>query len=213
MIQYLHCKVKMPLLELPVTSMVVRLKNAVVLVSPGSGLSEEELRAAGPVTDIVVPNLLHAAGVPRAHRVFPQARVWGPPGARKAKPEMPWTDELTAWPYAEELAAIPVAGVPKLNEYVFFDRASGTLFAADLFFNLVRARGVGAWIILNLFGTYRRLGVSKFYLRYAEDRAAFAASVKPLLDLPIRTLAVAHGDPITEDPVPRMRAAFAERGL
>lgn len=203
----------MPLMGLPVRSMVVTLDQAVVLISPGSGLTEAELKSAGDVTDIIAPNLLHCAGVPLASKVFPKARVWGPTGARELKPDIAWSGELYSWPHNQELTAIPIQGVPKLNEYVLFDRNSGTLFVADLFFNLQNERGLGPWIILNMFGTWKKLGISKFYLRYAQDRMAFATSVKSLLDLPIRTLAMAHGDLVTENPVARMKAAMEERQL
>lgn len=213
MVKFLDCEIQMPLLKLPVRTMVATLKDAVVLLSPGSKLTDEQLRSAGDVTDIVAPNLLHAGGIAQAHRVFPKARVWGPPGARTAKPHLPWTNDLTDWTFQDQLYAIPIRGMPQFNEFVFFEPQSGTLFVADLFFNLQQSKGLGAWILLHLFGTWRKFGISRLYLKAVKDRSAFASSVKALLELPIRSLVVAHGESIDSDIVNRMKRAFVERKI
>ncbi len=61
---------RMPLLTLPVRSVVVPLQNARLLISPGSCLEESKLLEAGAVTNLVAPSLLHGAGIPKAGRVF-----------------------------------------------------------------------------------------------------------------------------------------------
>lgn len=209
----------MPLMSLPVMTMVVTSGDAVILVSPGSKLTDEQLRSAGVVTDIVAPNLLHTGGVGRAHELFPNARIWGPPEAKSAKPNIPWTHELSpSTAIAAGVTVFPVRGMPRLNEYAIFDESSGTLFVADLFFHLVGEKGLGARIILGLFGTYERFGVSRFFLKSVEDRQAFAESVRRIAALPIRRLVMAHGEPLenasaSKDVPTRMREALAERGF
>lgn len=214
-ISYLESKRSMPLMELPVRTTVVRLQNKTLLISPGSGLTVDQLKTAGSVTDIIAPNLLHTAGMPMAAQQFPNAKLWGPPGSKQARPELNWTGllEPASWPFENELALFALQGVPQLNEFVFYHFETKTLIVTDLCFHMANPKGWGAWLILNLFGTYRRLGVSKFFLRFAKDRPAFEASLQPLLQLPFENLAMAHGDLICENAKPRLRDAFIERGL
>lgn len=211
---FLDSMKSMPLMSLPVRSTVVPTANGVVLLSPGSNLSDADLRRAGAVTDIVAPSLFHTAGVARAMRIFPKARVWGPLGARAAKPEIPWTDELTesSWPHQEDLKLIPLKGLPKVAENLFLHRASKSLIVTDLFFNVREARGFGAWLIMGAFGTYRRFGVSRFFMRFVEDREAFAASLKRMLDEKFERIVVGHGD-IANDGPEAARRALRERGV
>lgn len=204
-IKYLDSVKKMPLMELPVRSYVVQLKQAVVLISPGSQLATEQLRSAGPVTDIVAPSMLHTAGVARAQKIFPQARVWGPNGFS--------SETLDNWPYQDELPAMEICGMPKVKEWVFFEPTSKTLMVADLFFNLVKARGFGSWLILNIFGTYRKFGVSRLFYNYVEDKRAFTDSMHKISKLDFDTIAPSHGELLDMDAKSTFFTSLKERGI
>lgn len=212
--KFLDSQIRMPLMTLPVRTVVLTTPSGMILLSPGSKLSVEELRQTGDVTDIVAPSLLHCAGVALASQVFPKARVWGPVGAKKLKPELPWTDFLgeEEWPYQGSIRHIPLKGVPENQESVFFDTSSKTLYVTDLFFNLQHAKGLGARIILGLFGTYRKFGMSKLYLKYVQDRTAFEESLRDILAQDFDRVVMAHGDVLAPayEPVKR---ALQSRGF
>src|ERR1700722_3792610 len=93
-IQLIPTMLTMPMTRFPVLTPVVKLKNGVVMILPGSQLSAEQLRSAGPVTHLVAPNLMHSAGIPKAQSHFPKARVWGVPGLDTDKPAIRWTGKL-----------------------------------------------------------------------------------------------------------------------
>ena len=212
---YLDSIKHMPLLALPVRTPVVALASARLMISPGSMLTAEQLRQAGDVTDIVAPNLFHAAGMRSAAAAFPSARLWGPVGVGKKHPELRWHGTLGVdrWPYESELALVTLEGMDRMREAVFVHRASRSLLVTDLLFNLEDARGMGAWIILKLFDTYRRLGVSKFILRLTNDRAALRASLARVVALDFDRLVPSHGDIVETDGKARFLAALRERGL
>jgi hypothetical protein len=206
---------KMPLLALPVRTTVVPLRGARVLISPGSQLTAAQLASAGAVTDIVAPSLLHTMGMAAAARAFPEARLWGPRGAKEKHPELTWHGILgdDAWPYQEELAAIPLAGLDKAREVVFVDHATRSLIATDLVFNLVDARGLGARILLGMFGSYRRFAISKLFLRLASDRQALKASIAELCAKDFDTIVPGHGAIVANGGKAKLVAAARERGL
>lgn len=212
----LHTTVKrMPATDLPVTTSVAQLDRARVLLSPASTLSPEALRSFGAITDIVAPSLLHTAGIPGAAAVFPEARLWGPPGAAAKLPAVRWTGTLGVdpWPYEEELALLPVAGMPKVQEHLFLHKASRSLIATDLVFNVVEASGPGAWLFLHLFGTWRRLAVSRLFLRFVKDKARFRASLQRVAALEFDNLVPGHGAVVEGRGRERLVAALRERGL
>jgi hypothetical protein len=45
-----------------------------------------------------------------------------------------------------------------------------------------------------MFGTYNKFGVSRFYLNYVKDKAAFQKSMEKILSLDFDNIIVSHGD-------------------
>lgn len=213
--RFLDTTLRSPLMHLPVRTAVLELEGARVLLSPGSRLTAEQLRDAGPVTDIVAPSLMHTAGVKAAAAAHPGARLWGPVGVREKHPGLSWHGLLGVdpWPFERELALVPLAGMPKLNESAFLHHAAKALHLTDMVFNVARPKGLLAWAFFRTFGTYRRFAVSKLFLRMARDRAALEAAVTRIAALDFEHVVPSHGDAVLGDGKPRLLAAFRERGL
>lgn len=200
---------KFPLMALPVRSTAVKLKNgSYVLISPGSQLTKEQLRSLSSVSDLVAPNVLHNAGMKQAQEVFPNAKTWGVEGLK-----YPSLVTAETWPYQEELVAIPLEGMPRLNEVVFVHKKSKTLITTDSAFNVLNPKGVGSWVIMNMFGNYKRFAVSKFFMKLVKDRAAFERSLKKLFAEDFDNIIVSHGNAIIGQGKEKLRAAFAERSV
>jgi hypothetical protein len=210
-----HSVVRIPGMSLPVASPLVHAGEARILVSPGSKLEPSQLQSLGRVTDLVAPSLLHTAGMGGAAAVFPNARLWGPPGVAQRVPGLRWTGTLgeTPWPFAEALSLFPLEGMPNVREFVFLHRPSRSLLVTDLAFNLLDAEGLGARIALGMFGTWRRFAVSRLFVSMAKDRDALRASLQPLLSADFDHVLPSHGAPVLHDGPARLRAALAERGL
>lgn len=213
-VQFLECKIHMPLMDLPVRTTVVTLSNAKVMISPGSKLTKEDLKKAGAVTDLIAPCALHCAGIPLACEVFPQARIWGPKGIQLVKPEIPWThflDEKT-WPYQDELKLIELKGLPRNSECAFVHKKSKLLIVQDLFFNIRQPQGFGAWLFTHIFDTYDRFAMSRLFKSFIKDKAAFKVSAQQILEEDFTHIAVGHGALFEGGPA-EVLAAFQERGF
>lgn len=206
---------KMPLMQLPVRSVCIPVNKGKVLFSPGSNLSTPDLKSVGEVTDVVAPNLFHCAGIPKALAVFPDAKIWGAKGVSTEKKNVPWSQELSSkvWPYQEELPLIEIAGMPKVNETVFIHKKSKSLLVTDLCFNLLDQKGIGPWLILNMFGTYQKFGISKFFLKFVKDRKAFNRSLQELFSHDFDNILVSHGHNIIGNGKKKLRDAFLERNI
>lgn len=195
---YLDSVVKMPLMKLPVRSVIAPTSKGNVLISPGSQLKAEDYKKIKSVSDIVAPNLLHSGGVAIAAAQFPNAKKWGPRNIGKRNQHVQWDAELSLqnWPYQDELALIEIEGVPQMKEFVFLHKASKTLILTDLCFNVTSPQGLGAWIILNLFGTYKKFAMSRLWLRVIKDKNLLRKSLNKLLELDFENIVVSHGDDV-----------------
>lgn len=213
-LSFLESVLKMPLMDLPVRSTLVNLSSSKILISPGSKLSENQLSSVSGITDIVAPNLLHCAGVPKAFHHFPYAKVWGVKNCFQQKPEIPWTHEIseTTWPYSEELSLIPINGMPNISEIVFFHHSSKSIIVTDLCFNL-DSKGIGSWIILNIFGTYKKFGISRLFLKYLKDKEAFQKSLQNLLKHDFENIIMSHGRIVEGNGKEIFIKALKERGF
>lgn len=210
---YVEVERPMPLMKLPCRTTVLQLQNARILLSPASTLTGEHLREAGAVTDIVAPSLLHLDGIPAAASAHPTARVWGPAGAAEKLAGPAW-QVLGAepWPFETELAHVALEGMPKVQESVFLHRSSRSLFTTDLVFNILEPRGFGSWLILNVFGTHGRFGVSRLFAGMVKDKAAFERSLRAILALDFDRLVPAHGSVVETGAKAALTAALRQRG-
>lgn len=82
----------------------------------------------------------------------------------------------------------------------------------DLVFNITDASGLGPRLILSIFGTWRRLGVSRLFMKSVKDRAAFDASIARIVALGFEHLVPSHGHEVLSEGRPRLVEALRERG-
>jgi len=220
-ITYLESSRSMPLVRLPLRTSALSLSRGRVLFAPASTLPAERFRELavddaieGEITDVVVPNLFHTEGVIPAAKAFPNARLWAPVGIEKKKLDVRFHGTLGVdpWPHEDELSLVTLGGMPSFAESVFVHRDTRTLVVADLAFNILDASGLGARMIFGLFGTYRRFGVSRLFLREVKDRPAFERSLARLFEHDFDVLAPAHGSVVEQGAKELFRAALRERG-
>lgn len=209
----LDSELKMPLMSLPIRSVIVKTKQNTVLISPSPHLQLKDIPSDIKVTDVVAPSLLHHLGLENARALFPEAHFWGAPGLQEKRKNFSFHSILInkSCPFEKEFMPILIEGMPHINEVVFYHVKSKTLICTDLCFHLIHARGIGAWIILNIFGTYRRFAISKLYLRYVKDHNLFQKSMKRLLTLEIERIIMGHGDVIEKNGNEILTKAFQER--
>lgn len=207
--------IRMPIMALPARTTAVRLTKGVIVFSPGPDVDVEQCAQLGPVTDIVAPNLFHHLGVKRATEQLHNAKLWGVPGLAAKCNGIRWDAVLSAdtWPYQDELPMVLLQGMPKVNEAIFFHKKSRTLLVTDLCFNILHPRGFGAWIILHVFSTYGRFGVSRLIKRMITDKPAFERSLAEVFAFDFENLIMAHGEIVMGGARERLRAALLDKNF
>ena len=194
---------------------VVRLTDGALWVHSPAAPSDDvcaALDALGEVRWIVVPNRYHHLQTPATAARYPKALVVGPKTVQARNPNVSLamgTDDPAYLRSTPELTAIPLRGVPFLDETVFFHAASGSLIAADLLISAC-ARDHWTWrMAARLLGRYGKVRTPPDVRMKTRANAAVAESIAQMRALPVQQILVAHADPIRERPVEQLAEAWA----
>jgi hypothetical protein len=147
---------------------------------------------------LVVPNCFHHLGAPPAAARFPDAQVVGPASALAHNPALTLHADLARFDHLPELEALPLAGVPFLDETVLYHRPTQTLLGADLVLSAHAADHFTWRWAARITGCYERLRVPPDVRKKIPDRTAAARSIAAMLARPARRLVVGHADVIED---------------
>ncbi|MBV8760141.1 MAG: hypothetical protein JO257_22810 [Deltaproteobacteria bacterium] len=198
-------------MRIPLRSLYVASRR--VLISPVGGAAEHAILPT--VEAIVAPSLLHHKHICESQRLAPYAALWAPPGFAEKEPELGEVNVLgrDPWPFGDELDFEVLDGAPKRNEVVFFHRASGTIYTADLVFNMHGDTGWLSKLTFRAMGVYQRFAMPRPWTHWVKNRGAFLESIERVLAWPFDRIVMAHGDVIETGGKQLLREALRERGL
>lgn len=198
---------------------VVRLEDGSLLLhspAPPTEALAEELRALGAVRWLVVPNCFHHLGVPAAAARFPEAQVVGPASARERNKDLRIHIDIRDARFGKEVAemeALPLLGVPFLDETVLYHRPTDTLLGADIVL-CAGAQDHWTWrYAARITGCYERVRVPPDVRKKIPDKAAAARSIRAMLERPAERLIVGHADVIEEGCRERLAQAWRLEGV
>lgn len=198
---------------------VVRLDDGSLLLhspAPPTDALAEQLRALGPVRWLVVPNCFHHLGAPAAAAHFPEAQVVGPASALSRNRALRLHVDIHDAQFGEqvpELEALPLLGVPFLDETVLYHRPTQTLLGADIIL-CAGAKDHWTWRwAARITGCYERVRVPPDVRKTMLDKTAAARSIHAMLERPARRLIVGHADVIEEGCRDRLARAWQLEGV
>ena len=198
---------------------VVRLDGGSLLIhspSPPTEALAAELRALGPVRWLVVPNCFHHLGTPAAAAHFPDAQVVGPASALGRNNALRIHVEIHGAEFGEqvpEFEALPLQGVPFLDETVLYHRPTQTLLGADIVLG-ASAEDHWSWRwAARITGCYARVRVPPDVRKKIPDKAAASRSLQAMLERPAQRLIVAHAAVIEADCRDRLAQAWRLEGV
>jgi hypothetical protein len=198
---------------------VVRLDDGSLLLhspAPPSDALTEQLRALGPVRWLVVPNCFHHLGTPAAASHFPEAQVVGPASALSKNKALRIDVDIhdaRFFERAPELEALPLLGVPFLDETVLYHRPTQTLLGADIVL-CAGAKDHWTWRwAARITGCYERVRVPPDVRRKIPDKTAAARSIRAMVERPAQRLIVGHADVIEEGCRDRLVEAWRLQGV
>jgi hypothetical protein len=169
------------------------------------------VQALGTVTHLYAPNTFHHLHVGEWAAAFPAARVHGPAGLRRKRPDLR-IDRAPPQPLdaslADVLTELPIDGF-RLEERVLLYRPARTLVVADLVHNVGRPQQPWAQVYTRLMGFHDRVAVSRVLRLAFTDRAAARRSLDAVLALPFDRLVVGHGTPLQAGAKAALAAAYS----
>ena len=196
---------------------VVRLDDGSLILHSPAPLSEalaQQLRALGPVRWLVVPNCFHHLGTPAAAAQFPDAQVVGPASAQRRNKDLKLQADIAQFgEQVSEFEALPLEGVPFLDETVLYHRPTQTLLGADI---VLCPNAKDHWSLrfaARLLGFYDQVRVPYDVKRKIPDTAAAARSIRAMLERPARRLIVGHADIIEAGCRDRLAEAWRLEGV
>jgi hypothetical protein len=182
--------------------------------APPSEALVQELAALGRVRWLVIPNCFHHLGTPAAAAAFPDAKLAAPASAAAKCPTLRVDVEVHALAdHVPEVAMLPLAGVPFLDETLLYHRPTQTLFGADV---MMRGDEDDHWtwrIAARVTGCYRRWRVPPDVRKKIADREAASRAIEAIAALPIRRIVVAHGAVLEDAPLDHLREAWRLVGV
>ena len=171
---------------------------------------QEQLAALGTVKWLVVPNRFHHLEMPAFRTAYPEATVVGPKSALARNPKLKIDKFLgeAGVTHPEELEALPIAGVPFLDETTFFHRPTATLIGCDMLI-CACVRDHWTWrYVAKLSGRYDKLGIPPEVWLMTRRRDETARAIDDILARPIQQLSVAHADLVVDRRREKLAAAW-----
>ena len=194
-----NAPLKLPGLRMDHRMTVLRLQNGELVVhSPieFSAAFHNALLELGRPKWFVAPSRFHDMFWPNWFRAFPNARFVAAPGVNEDHSNLPFNDELGTGSdfWGGELVAVPIRGMPKINEVALIHQASRSLIVADLIFNLdATAQNFIGRLFLKANGLYQKPGVSRIFRSYIKDRDAFTQSIGEIQSHTFDRIIIGHG--------------------
>jgi len=179
-------------------------------IEPAHGIAEVRRRRVGPVGHIVAPNLFHHLYTADAAAAFPEAKLHGPAGLRKKRPDLRFDatlgEQLEAT-WRDDLETLEIRGT-MLEETAFWHKPSGTLVSADLVENFKTADDWWTRLYLQIGGIHGKVGLSRMLRLAYRDRKKARRDIDQLLGWDFDKIVLAHGEPIDTNGVEALRETY-----
>lgn len=155
----------------------------------------EQIQQLGEVTAIVVPTIFHDTFLQEVIQTFPKANYYTVAGAEKhlrdqvsnhpihALADSHWNDILTP---------LPLAGMPKVNECLFYHQPSKSLLVSDLFFNIENLDGSWLNLFARMMGFADSPSPSRLFKAMIKDKVAFSNSLEEIAQLDFDQILTSH---------------------
>jgi len=198
---------------------VVKLKTGALWVHSPVKLTDTikvDLEELGPVGCVVAPSCVHDLYLDDYAKAYPDVSFYTAPGFKKTaefeqSAHTPGPSAPEVW--ADEIAQIRVAGVPRINEVVFLHKRSRSLIVADLVFNINHRKRLLDRLALRLYGCYGRATPSRLFIYIIRNKESFSKTLERILQWDFERIIVGHGDIIENDAKEILRTAYENKGL
>jgi hypothetical protein len=196
---------------------ILRLSTGKLVIhstAPFSLVDIEVIRNLGEPAWLVDVLLRHDTFATQGHAAFPEASYVAPEGFEAGEiATLPLIPAPAEWD--REIEVAPILGAPAFSEIVMLHRASRTLIVGDLLFNFDGRQDLLTKVFLKVgsVGGKHDPGMTRPFKNAIEDEAAFAQSIRGILEWDFDRVIVGHGVPIRSGGKEKLRATFHNAGI
>ena len=200
-------------LQISTRMTVVRLSDGSLWVhspiTPSPDLVDA-LNRLGPVRHVIAPNKSHHLFFLPFLEALPSAQGFIAEGLASKRPDLDRFARIPLdAPWGQDLQGYRIEGLPILQETVWFHPQTGSLIVTDLLFCFSPAHRGLAGLVTRILGVRGVLAMSRTMKMAVRDRQALAASVAPLLALPVQRVVLAHDQIVEQQAREQLARAFA----
>jgi len=191
---------------------IIRLNSGKLVIHSTAPFSPEdvaEIRSLGDPGWILDGILRHDTFAKEGREAFPQADYLAPEGFSEQVgfPTKPIVPAPMEW--GTELLVQEIAGVPAAREVALFFPPSRTLILTEVIFNFPENQPLWTELLLRVaVGSEHSPGMPRPIKMQVQDKDAFRASLRAILEWDFERVIVGHGEPIETDAKAKVRAAF-----
>ena len=185
---------------------VIRLKdNSLLLISPIAIDAEikQELDRLGTVSYLIAPNLFHYLYLSQCQEIYPQAKVYVPPGLKAKQPDLKIDKTFTQddIQFDSELEYTLFAGfqvlivtqIKVVNEIVFYHPSTKTLIITDSAFNFDDSFPLVTQLAARIIDSYQTLKPSWLEKVAVKDKELVKQSIAKILTWDFNRVIMGHG--------------------
>ena len=173
---------------------IIRLSNGELFLHSPVKLSAElvaSVRQLGDVSFIVTPNNFHGLFVEDWILQFPHAKHYSAKD-KISSSTITLTEDIDG-ELLGEIKTVKIAGAPRVNEFAFIHRSSGTLILTDIAFNIGEKVSTWSKIFFTLNGAYGKFGPSRLMKSMVEDASELSVSIRRIAEFDFVRIIVSHG--------------------
>jgi len=186
---------------------VIRLSNNLLILHSPVEYSLELgalLNELGEIRYLISPNRYHDLFIEKWQIAYPQAIHFSLQkkfGLHKNLDEITEISDIVS-----ELTVLPVQGIPRVEEYVFFHKQSRSLILTDLAFNIPKNTSTWSKVFFSLNGALNRFGPSRLMRSMIKHPNKFQYSLQQIMNWDFDRIILSHGDIVETD----AKAIFAK---
>lgn len=154
-----------------------------------------KLNQLGEVTDVVVPTIFHDTFLKEVMVEYPAATYYAVSGAEKhihhGIKQAP-VQQLAETVWNDILVNIPIDGMPRVNECLFYHKPSKTLLVSDLLFNTAGLDHGWLHLFARMMGFAGKPSPSRLFKSMIRDKQAFATSLRKVLNYDFDQILTSH---------------------
>ena len=200
---------------------VIRLEDdSLLLISPIAIDSEikQQLDSLGTVKYLIAPNLFHYLYLSQCQELYPQAKVYTPPGLNAKQPDLKIDKIFTQndIQFGSELEYTLFAGfqvlivtqVKVVNEIVFYHPSTKTLIITDSAFNFDDSFPLVTQLAARIIDSYQTLKPSWLEKVAIKDKELVKQSIAKILAWDFDRVIMGHGKIVEVDAKQQLTAGY-----